>query len=76
MAQLDSANPDVICVELLDSDSVIIPLAFVKEDSGMCRKHSHLVMAVFVQLQFGFFYACLLLFECWCKSLQHHTIGL
>lgn len=76
MAQLDSANPDVICVELLDSDSVIIPLAFVKEDSGMCRKHSHLVMVVFVQLQFGFFYACLLLFECWCKSLQHHSIGL
>lgn len=57
------------------SPSVIIPLAFVKGGLGMGRKHTHLVMVVFVQLQCEFFYACLHLFEYWCKSL-HHNIGL
>lgn len=54
---------------------MIIPLAFVKGDSGMCRKHTHLVMVVFVQLQCEFFHACLRLYECWFKSLQHHNTG-
>lgn len=52
------------------SHSVIIPLSFMKGGSGMGRKHTHLVVVGFVQLQCEF-YACLHLFEYWCKSLCH-----
>lgn len=49
--QLDSASQDATYVEWFDCHSVIMPLAFVRGDSGMCSKQIHLVMVVFVLLQ-------------------------